>query len=848
MNGPVRAFIGWGAGLFLLVLLGILLYRGFADRPNDLQAVHDLAAQQLLIDSQFRESLLRNRHGVAHNYDAMINRHAALRKGAALLKSLPVPVSEIRAAIQAYEDFLQQESEQLETFKSLNAAVRNATRYYQFEALRLIETLADTPANRQLKRKLQAFALDAALLAAGGVADAVQPASAAVELELAAAAARIPAQGDTFLRLIKHGQRIAAELPKLQAATRELLRNERHSQLVRIQQLADGMLVRERVQAQHQQQLLGGLALLLLLALATVARRRMRDVAMRLKTEEKLRELSQAVEQSPNIIVVTDLEGNIQYVNAALAKITGYAPAEVIGANMRALRSGKTPPATYRELWQTLRAGEIWQGEFINRRKDGSEYVGAAVIGPVRRADGSIAHYVGVQEDVTERKQIEAELARHREHLEDLVEQRTTELSHALAAAESANTAKSAFLATMSHEIRTPLNGILGMAQMLLMTGVDETERRDFARTILNSGQTLLTLLNDILDFSKIEAGRLELELAAVDPAQLLQETASLFQESAFTKGLQLDLQWHGPAQHYQADAHRLRQMLSNLTNNAIKFTSQGSVSLHAREVERSGERSLLEFSVIDTGIGIDDDKQALLFKPFSQADASITRQFGGTGLGLSIVRSLAEKMGGGAGVDSTPGQGSRFWFRIRADLVSPGTDRRHSARGDGDLPLSAAGLSGNILVVEDNRTNQKVVQALLNKLGLACQLAPDGQAGVQAVIDDPSIDLILMDLQMPILDGLAATSAIRSFEARHARAAVPVVAYSSASLGPRILASYGLNGSLPKPCEDQELEDCLVQWCPTYRSNPTVRRVPTHHAGWPPAARPAGTNGATLR
>ncbi len=389
-------------------------------------------------------------------------------------------------------------------------------------------------------------------------------------------------------------------------------------------------------------------------------------------------------------------------------------------------------------------------------------------------------------------------------------------------AAEAANRAKSRFLATMSHEIRTPMNGILGMANMLLLPDLKEADRQSCARTVLNSGQSLMNLLNDILDISKVESGNFKLEMTVFDCQQVMQEVQVLFTESARRKGLAIEFNCGAKdGQRFMGDPHRLRQMLANLVSNAIKFTQQGSIRVESHQVMREGDTVVIEYAVTDTGIGVPVAKQALLFKPFSQADSSTTRRYGGSGLGLSIVRSMATLMGGEVGVQSEWGQGSRFWFRIRADLVSP----HHSAcqtQASESMPLevSLAKLAGHILVVEDDKANREVIQSLLQYLGLDVTFAENGQRGVQAMMQGQGdkVDLILMDVQMPVIDGCEATKRIRQWEQTTGQFRHPIVALTANAFEEdrsQCMAA-GMDDFMAKPVASMDaLAAVLRKWLP---------------------------------
>ncbi len=556
------------------------------------------------------------------------------------------------------------------------------------------------------------------------------------------------------------------------------------------------------------------------------------DITERKQSEEHIRKLSMAVEQSPVSIVITDPLANIEYVNAAFTRVTGYAFDEVIGQNPRVLKSPDRKSEDYKEMWTTLTSGKKWHGEFKNIKKNGDVFWETASIAPISNEQGRTTHYVAVKENITQRKQVEAKLLEmnmaveqsgdgialadldghirfvnrswaelhgytveevmgqhfsishtpeqmkkealpfnervfaqgtnigevwhvHKDgstfpmHMRvtivkdangkpfgmlaaarDITEQKKAEeeLRTAKIKAQEATRAKSEFLANMSHEIRTPMNGVIGMTELLLDTELS-AEQQSLAQSIQSSGEALLALINDILDFSKIEAGRLELENIDFDLHHLLEDIVSLMAVRAHEKGLEIicmpdpDV----PAK-IQGDPGRLRQILTNLIGNAIKFTSKGEVVIRvARQqgaeenpgMPETGSTTTLLFTISDTGIGIPEGKIQNLFSKFSQVDTSTTRQFGGTGLGLAISRDLAAMMGGEAGVESVYGQGSKFWFTacfarqktcVTQVLVIPGDlQNRH------------------ILMVDDNDTNRRILKSQLKAWGARVEEASGG-------------------------------------------------------------------------------------------------------------------------
>ncbi len=424
------------------------------------------------------------------------------------------------------------------------------------------------------------------------------------------------------------------------------------------------------------------------------------------------------------------------------------------------------------------------------------------------------------------------ELDSYRHDLESLIAERTAELETsnreltvAKEAAELASLAKSEFLATISHELRTPMNGVLGMAGLLLKTGLDARQAR-FAGRIRQSGESLLDLLNNLLDVSKIEAGKVELDLTDFHLPRLVQEVDAIMRSPAMERGLTYETRIApDTATAFNGDFGRIKQVLFNLVGNAVKFTETGGISINVTHRPLGDGRCLLRFEVTDTGIGIAPENQALVFEKFTQADASTTRVFGGTGLGLTICRELVGMMGGEIGVDSAPGRGATFWFTVdcaaavspAVGLASGGLQPDRPESGESQRPL-------RILLAEDNQINQEIAVGYLEHAGHHVDVVENGAEAVKAV-EQGDHDIVLMDVHMPVMDGREATRAIRALPG--ARSGIPIIALTAnAMVGDREkYIAAGMNDYTSKPFDPSQLL-ALIRRCIEDASSPPVENV----------------------
>ena len=657
------------------------------------------------------------------------------------------------------------------------------------------------------------------------------------------------------------------------------------------------------------------------------------DISERKEYEQNLKKLSQAVDQSPVSIVITDPEGAIEYVNPKFCQVTGYTPEEAISQNPRILKAEDNPPELYQELWETIKAGREWHGEFQNKKKNGETYWESASISPILSSSGSIAYFLAVKEDITERKRIDKELAQksilmkalidsprdtiifsldneyrytafnkahvdemksvygseitlgmsmldavsqpevvplikstldrvlkgetYREvqeqdgknihyefnwtairnetgqviglsafirditdsmRLESELKSRVREQDEAQSAmlnmmedldeekaiAEEATKAKSDFLANMSHEIRTPMNAILGLTHLCLQTDLTN-KQNDYLTKVHISANSLLGLINDILDFSKIEAGKLDMESIDFNLDDILNNVSTLVANKAQEKGLEL-LFLVPPEipQFLVGDPLRLGQVLTNLSNNAVKFTEKGEIVISVEVLEHSTEKVKLQFTVSDTGIGLSEEQIGKLFLSFSQADTSTTRKYGGTGLGLTISKKLVELMNGSIHVESQPGKGSSFIFSAEFG--------RQTGNQQAEIAIIPDLKGTRTLIVDDSATSREIFSNMLTALNFEVELAKSGEEALEMMKHArPAYQLVLTDWMMPVMDGIETSRLIRETLGAANQPKIVLATAFDKGTAKRLAGDLEINGYLSKPVNPSLLYDAIM-------------------------------------
>jgi PAS domain S-box-containing protein len=490
------------------------------------------------------------------------------------------------------------------------------------------------------------------------------------------------------------------------------------------------------------------------------------------------------------IVSIADAAGDITYVNDKFCAISGYDREELLGNNHKIVKSDEHSDAFFLDLWKTISSGHTWHGEIKNVNRTGRDYWVKTTIVPTLDDRGKPFQYVGIRTEITEDKKRVAEIADAKDKEFALVQ--TTEV------AQEANLAKSKFLAAMSHEIRTPMSGVLGMSDLLLDTDLSP-QQLDWATSIKSSGKNLLRILNEILDQSKLEAGKLEISPTDFHLASFVHDNTYLFGPKIESKGLALDTKLDNDLpEAVHADSMRIGQVLSNFLSNALKFTSTGRIEVAVKLEPNEEDELTLRFTVTDSGIGLTDEEKSQLFTAFAQADSSTSRNYGGTGLGLSISKQLVELMGGQVGVDSTKGIGSAFWFTVCCQPAKEAVvakDRRAALdRWVASRPLK-------ILVAEDTIVNQLIIRAILSKLGHSIEIAEDGKCAIE-LLKSGDFDVILMDVRMPVMDGLEATASIRAMD--DAKSNIPIIALTADISAGNITEymSVGMDDVCTKPIE----------------------------------------------
>ena len=530
-------------------------------------------------------------------------------------------------------------------------------------------------------------------------------------------------------------------------------------------------------------------------------RKLQQEISERKAAQEKLNKYMQVIEQSQVSIMLTNKSGIIEYVNPFCVQETGYSYEEFVGSKPNILKSGFQDSQFYSNLWSTVLSGKTWSGEFSNKKKNGDIFWESAVIAPIFDEDKNIKYFASIKEDVTEKVKVQKEL---------LIAQKE---------AESANRAKSDFLAKMSHEIRTPMNAVLGMLYLLEKTNLNTTQE-NYIKKAHGAANSLLGVINDILDFSKIEANKMEIKNSEFDIHLLINDIMSVMSVKAEESDLEL-LTYYDKTfpVNVISDPLRVSQILNNLLSNAIKFTNQGEILVSTKLVNQNDDEALLMFCVRDTGIGISKENQNKLFQEFSQVDDSATRSFNGTGLGLAISKKLANLLGGDIWLeDSKEGVGTTICFTIKVKII-----KDHLYK-DFNFPMTMTNLS--VLIVDDNPTACHVLKEMLESFDYGVDVVNSGMEAI-SIVQKFEYDLVFLDYKMPGLNGVETYLQYKGLLEDKTPKTLIVTAYSQEIIEEDV-EKYGILGYLTKPISPSTLYDSIINTLntniklPEYRSKKT--------------------------
>ena len=504
------------------------------------------------------------------------------------------------------------------------------------------------------------------------------------------------------------------------------------------------------------------------------------------QADEEIRRLYQSIQQSPVSVIITNIEGKIIYVNQKFIEITGYSREEAIGNTPRIIKSNKTTQEAYQHLWKTITSGKVWQGEFLNRKKNGALFWELASISPVKNDKEQITHFIAVKEDISIRKKMEQDLLKAKEK------------------AEESDRLKTAFLANMSHEIRTPMNAIIGFTEMLDEGEYTKEDRKKFSRLIIDNGRKLLNIIDDIIDIAKIEAGQLTITPERCSANKILFDNYYSFKELRSKLGkehIDITVKQFKANENYifSSDPRRINQVISNLMNNALKYTFEGSIEVGYKIHKRKND-NYIDFFIRDTGVGIKEDNIETIFDRFRQLDNSSTREAGGTGLGLAISKNIALLLGGDIKVESRTDKGSSFhlilpFIKISEQQFEPDkieiTNKKYNWSNK------------KILIAEDEDSNYQLLEIMLRKTNVKIIRAFNGKEAIDFIRGGKEVDLILMDVRMPLMDGYEATAYIKKINPN-----IPIVIQTAYALSGdrKISMEAGCDEYISKPINKPEL------------------------------------------